>query len=188
MRSLLLLAGLLLIPIGARAESPHPLRYIPGEANLVLRIEKPRLLVENITQHQVAREAMQLPFVREQLESPLFQRFLQLVKYYEQDLGMKWPELLDKLGNGVTAAKIRETTLPWSCASAGPEGSASGFVNLAVSVVEQELARQESKEKVEKGIIGIDGFKSAICASRIGVTILISNKKERSRRRRSAFP
>jgi hypothetical protein len=183
MRTLLLVAGLLLIPIGVRAETPHPLRYIPGEANLVLRVEKPRLLVETITQHQVAREAMQLPFVREQLESPLFQRFLQLVKYYEQDLGMKWPELLDKLGgNGVTlAAKVPGDNAPAIlCIDGTDEDLAKRFVNLAVSVVEQELARQESKEKVEKGNYrGIDGFKIGdLRIARIGSTILISNKKE----------
>src|SRR5262245_25497490 len=182
MRSLLL-AGLLLIPIGAKAETPHPLRFIPGEANLVLRVEKPRLLVEAITRHQVAREAQQLPFVREQLESPVFQRFLQLVKYYEQDLGMKWPELLEKLGgNGLTlAAKVPgDNAAVVLCIDGTDEDLAKRFVNLAVSVFEQELARQESKEKIEKGNYrGIDGYKFGdLRFARIGPTILISNKKE----------
>jgi hypothetical protein len=183
MRSFSLLAGLLLIPLTARAELPHPLRYIPGEANLILRVEKPRLLIETLTQDQVVREAMQLPFVREQLESPVFQRFLQLVKYYEQDLGMKWPELLDKLGgNGVTlAAKVSgDNSLVVLCVDGTDEDLADRFVNLAVSVFEQELARQESKEKIEKGNYrGIDGFKIGdLRFARIGATILISNKKE----------
>src|SRR5262249_30986125 len=105
MRSLSLLAAFVLVPVTGRGESPHPLRYIPAEANLILRVEKPRVLMETITRHQVVREALQLPFVREQLEAPLLQRFFQLVKYYEQDLGLKWPELLEKLaGNGITVA------------------------------------------------------------------------------------
>ncbi len=183
MRSLSLLASLLLIPVAARAESPHPLRYIPSEANLILRVEKPRLLVETITQHQVVREMQQLPFVREQLESPVFQRFLQLVSYYEQDLGMKWPELLDKLaGNGLTlAAKVAGDNSPVVlCVDGTDEELTKRFVNLAVSVFEQELARQESKEKVEKGNYrGIDGFKIGdLRIARIGPTLLISNKKE----------
>ena len=97
MRSLLLLVAGLMMVSPARADSPHPLRYIPAEANLVLRIEKPRRFAETITQHKLVRELQQLAFAREAFDSQAFQRFLQLVRYYEQDLGMKWPDLLDRL-------------------------------------------------------------------------------------------
>ncbi len=183
MRSLLLFAGLMFVPVAARAESPNPFRFIPAEANLILRVENPRILVEAITQHELVREAQQLPFAREAMESPAFQRFLQLVRYYEKDLGLKWPELLDKLGgNGLTlAVKTPGDNAPLIlCVDGVDEELTKRFVDLAVRITEQELARQESKEKVEKKTYrGIEGFKLGdLRVARIGSTLLISNKKE----------
>lgn len=183
MRSLLLLAtGLVLIPTAARAESPHPLRYIPAEANLVLRIEKPRLFVESITQHELARELQQLAFAREAIESTTFQRFMQLVRYYEQDLGMKWPDLLDRLaGNGITlAAKLPGDKAPvLVCIDGVDEDLAKRFLDLAIKTTEQELARQDSKEKLEKiDFRGTEGYKLGdLHMARIGPTLLVSNMK-----------
>src|SRR5262245_7965612 len=105
LRFLLVGITFLLLAATGRADDKSPLRLIPQEANLVVRIEHPRQLVEGVLQLDAVQQARQLPFVREQLESPLFQRFLQLVAYYEKDLGQPWPELLDKLaGGGVTLA------------------------------------------------------------------------------------
>src|SRR5882672_2021447 len=108
MHPLRLLAGCLItlsVAAAARAEPPHPLRLVPPEANLVIRIEQPRKLVETLTQLPAVQALRHLPFAREQLESPAIQRFLHLVAYYEQDLGMPWPELLDNLAaHGITLA------------------------------------------------------------------------------------
>src|SRR5947209_19057984 len=97
MRPLALLA-LALFPILANADGvPHPLRFAPKEANLVVRVEHPRVLVETVTGLDLVRQAQTLPFVREQLQSTTVQRFLQLVAFAEKELGAKWPELLDRL-------------------------------------------------------------------------------------------
>src|SRR5579859_3130087 len=94
MRKLLCLLPLF-ITAAVRAESPtspDPLSLVPDQANLVVRIEKPWALVETVVKHDLFREAMELPFIREQMQAPAFQRFLQLIAYYENDLGVKWPE------------------------------------------------------------------------------------------------
>src|SRR5262249_41558236 len=147
----------------ARADSPDPLALVPEQANLVLRIEKPRLLVETALNHDLLREMRQLPFVREQLQSRQVQRFLQLVKYYEDDLGVKWPEILDKLaGGGITiATKGGEDNAPALLIAHGSDPEfTKKFYQLAITAIEQEAAREEAKIKPEKGAYrGIDGVK-----------------------------
>src|SRR5262249_19734094 len=108
MRRLRFAAGFILalsLTAAIHAEPPHPFRLIPEQANLIVHVEQPRKLVETLTQIPAVHEAQKLPFVRDRLETPAFQRFLNLVAYYERDLGMPWPELLDKLaGGGITVA------------------------------------------------------------------------------------
>src|SRR5258708_38056881 len=114
----------------------------------------PRTLVETALNHDLLREMRQLPFVREQLQSQPVQRFLQLVKYYEDDLGVKWPEMLDKLaGRGITiATKAGEDNAPVLLIVHGTDPEfTKKFYQLAVAAIEQEVAREEAKVKPEKG-------------------------------------
>jgi hypothetical protein len=182
MRQLTLLA-LALTPILARAEAPQPFRFIPKEANLVLRVEKPRALIESLTGLDLVQQARTLPFARETLQSATIQRLLQLVAFAEKDLGTAWPELLDRLGaNGITiASKIDGDKSPILLVIDGKdEALAEKFLNLALNLVEQELARQESKEKIEKTTHrGIDAYKFGdLMIARAGATLIVGNKKE----------
>jgi hypothetical protein len=174
---------LALVPIAARAEPPHPLRFVPQEANLVVRVEHPRLVVETVTGLDLVRQTQSLPFVREQLQAPGFERFLQLLAYAEKELGAKWPELLDRLaGNGLTlATKAGGNNAPVVLVLDGTdEALAEKFLMLAVNLFEQELARQESKEKVEKATYrGIDGYKIGdFRIARVGAALVVSNNKD----------
>src|SRR5262249_1191501 len=140
MRPLLCLLTML-AAAAARADSPDPLALVPEQANLVLRIEKPRLLVETALNHDLLREMRQLPFVREQLQSRQVQRFLQLVKYYEDDLGVKWPEILDKLARGgiTIATKAGEDNAPALLIAHGSDPEfTKKFYQLAITAIEQE--------------------------------------------------
>ncbi|MFL5342249.1 MAG: DUF3352 domain-containing protein [Gemmataceae bacterium] len=173
----------LVFALAARGETPQPLRFVPEQANLVVRVEKPRQLVETVLNLPAVKEALQLPFAREQLDSPTVQRFLQLLAYSEKDLGVAWPEILDKLaGHGLTlATRAGGNNDPVLIIADGtdPEFTRK-FLQLAISMIEQELAREESKEKVEKKTYrGIDGYKIGDAHfTQVGGALLLSNKKE----------
>jgi hypothetical protein len=168
----------------ARAAPPHPLRLVPEQANLVLQIEQPRKLVETLTQMPAVREARTLPFVREQLESPAFQRFLNLVAYYENDLGMPWPKLLDKVaGGGITlAVKAGDDNSPLFAVVHGVDENLSRrFLQLAVNVLEQELAREESKDQLKMARYkNIDSWTvgDSFFLTQLGPDLVFTNKKE----------
>src|SRR5215470_2718172 len=86
----------LFVPI-SRAADKDPLRFFPESTDAVLKVEKPRALVEAILKHDLAREAQELQIVRDFLDSADFRRFFQLVAHFEKELGAPWPELLDRL-------------------------------------------------------------------------------------------
>src|SRR5262249_19706322 len=154
---------LVLFPIAARAEAPHPLRFVPKEANLVIRVEKPRVLAETVTGLDLVRQAQSLPFAREPLQSPVVQRLLHLINYAEKELGAKWPELLARLaGNGLTlASKAGGDNAPLLLIADGTDEALSEkFLKVALDLIEQELARQEAKEKVDKKTYrGVDAYR-----------------------------
>ncbi|HEV3145276.1 MAG TPA: hypothetical protein VGZ47_15400 [Gemmataceae bacterium] len=181
----LLLVGcvFLTLTLTGRAEEKSPLRLIPQEANLVIRIEKPRQLAEGVLHLEVVQQARQLPFVREQLESPLFQRFLQLVAYYEKDLGQPWPELLDKLAaGGITLAiKVPEDNGPALLVIQGSDKElAQRFVKLVLSVIEQEQIRTEAKERTQifrYRDVEVHKNGGEFFLAQVGSTLLLSNRE-----------
>jgi hypothetical protein len=182
MRKLLCLLPLFMTA-AVRADSPNPLSLVPDKANLVVRIEKPRLLVESVVHHELFAELKQLPFVREQLQSQGVQRFLQLIQYYEDDLGVKWPEMLDKLaGHGITlATSAGDDNAPVLIIIHGTDPEfTKKFYQMAVTAIEREIAREDAKAKPEKvNYRGIDGIKvgDALLVP-IGPNFYFSNNKE----------
>lgn len=183
----LALGGLacLLLATAARADSPtDPLRLVPSQADFFLEIQQPRRLIEGGLHHELFQAAQALPPVREAYDSTNARRFLQLVAHLEKKLGAPWPELLDRLAGGgiVLAGKFAADPAPALLVIQGKEAELSKrFFDAAREVIEAELVRQESKEKVEKQSyrgaeavsVGKD-FHAAVAGS----TILISNKKE----------
>ena len=93
--------------------------------------------------------------VRELLDSTNARRFFQLVAYFEKELGLPWPQLLDRLaGRGVVfGVQVRRRILPRSCLVIEGEDDKlmQQFFQLGLRIVEQELARQEVKLKAIKG-------------------------------------
>src|SRR5947199_4514626 len=85
----------------ARADAPPtPLRLIPDQADVVVQVDHPRKLAQSYIHLDLWKGLYQLDAVRETLESTNYRRFLQLVAYLEKQLGMPWPELLDRLSGG----------------------------------------------------------------------------------------
>jgi hypothetical protein len=149
-----LLACLLLAPSAGRADTaPDPLRLVPKDADLVVEVPQARRLVETFTKLDLVKQLRQFDAVREYEDSTNARRFYQLVAYYEKELGMKWPELLDRLAGGgaVLAARIGTDPAPvLVVVQSRDEPLLHRFAETALKLLDQELTRQESKEMPRK--------------------------------------
>ncbi len=179
------LLGLTLLAPSAQAQSTaSPLRYMPDGADLLIEVPQPRRLVESLVGLDLLKQLQNFSLAREFLESTNARKFYQLVAYYETALDAKWPVLLDKLAGGGIALSVRQLGTDPAPALLVIQGrdaaTVKKFLDLALEVIEQELARQENKAKfakesyqgVETFHLG-DGFYGAINGS----TILLSTKE-----------
>jgi len=178
-------ACLTLFAAVARADAPpDPLRLVPEQANFFVEVKDPRRLIETGLSNELVKAAYALPPVRDFYDSTNARRFYQLVGYFEKELAAKWPELLDKLASGgvVFAVKLGDEPAPALVVVQGTDADLmSKFAKAGLDVIAQELARQESKEKVEKGSykdietvhVGKD-----LHGARVGAALLLSNKEE----------
>lgn len=122
-----------------------PLRYIPKEAGIIVVVENPRAIAEAVRDLGAYESAQSLPAVREALDATQVRRFFQLIAYYERELGMSWPNLLDKLaGKGIAVgAALGTEPAPALIVSEGTDEAMVGrFYTLILHVLEQEVARQ----------------------------------------------
>jgi hypothetical protein len=185
MRPFLTLALAAFLVPNLRAESKDPLRFFPEQTDVVLKIEKPRALVEAVLKNDLAKEAMQLQIVRDFLDNPSYRRFFQLVAYFERELGAPWPELLDKLAGGGIAGGFHFAPDGNQAILIAIQGTdekmVSKFFNLAASLFEEERTRQGAKEPLKRksyeGFDGIELDKDAIVAH-AGDVLLLSNKPD----------
>lgn len=149
------LAGLLFLTSASlRAEAPpDPLRLVPNQAELLVQVDQPRKLVEAVTNLDVLKQLQALGAIKELYDSTNSRRFYQLVGYFEKQLGVPWPEMLDRLAGGgaVLGVKFGGEPAPLLAVVQGTdEALVRKFTQLALEVTEQELARQESKERLQK--------------------------------------
>ncbi len=182
-----LLAGLVVVALAApgRAEPPgDPLRLVPDQADLFLKVDRPRQLIETFINHELFKQLQEIQAVRELYDSTNYHRFQQLVAYYEKKMGVPWPEMLDRVAGGgaVVAVKIGTDPAPVLLVVQGSdEAFLKRFVQLSFEILEQELARQEAKDRVVKSSyhdmetlrLGKD-----LHAAVVGSALLLSNKEE----------
>src|SRR5262249_39585611 len=107
------LVGLTLFLVAApsRAETPpDPLRLIPDRADFFLKVEQPRKLIESVTGLELFQQLQRLEIVREYYDSTNYRRLLQLVAYFEKQLGVPWPDIVERVAGGgaVLAVKIEK--------------------------------------------------------------------------------
>jgi hypothetical protein len=186
MRSLrLLIASVIVIVVGntARADvPPDPLRLVPEEADLLVKIEHPRRLIETGLNLDAFKQLFQLEAIQEVYDSTNFRLFYQLVAYYEKELGMKWPEIVDRAAGGgiVFSAKIGPEPAPILFIVQGTdEQFFKKFMRLTLDVVDQELARRGSKEgRVQSKYHDFEtmSFGKDLHAAVVGSALLVSNK------------
>src|SRR5262245_31843166 len=175
----------LLLTAAARAQAPpDPLRLVPDQADVAIKVEKPRQLAESVTANDLLKQLQTLDPVKELLDSTIYRRFYQLVAYFEKQLGAKWPELLDRLGGGgiVAAGQLQVDNAPALLVLQGTDAALTRrFVDLGLQVVEQEVARSESKERIKKeSYRGVETVRlgDSFHAAAVGAAVLVSNKAE----------
>jgi hypothetical protein len=179
------LACLVLGAAAARADQPaSPLHFLPEKTDVVVEVLHPRQLVEALTNFDTIKQLEQLGVSKELLNSTQYRRFYQLVAYFEKELGAKWPELLDNLAGRGAALGIKFAPDPAPAVlviQGKDEKLTRRFVELAVKVIEQEIARQDSQDKlVKEEYEGIEMFHvpNAFHAAVNGTAIILSNNPE----------
>jgi hypothetical protein len=138
-----------------RAEAPpDPLRLVSDQADLVVEIKSPRKLIESYLTLAPVKALFDLEPFQEFYDSTNFRRFNQLITYFEKELGGKWPDLVDRLAGGGAVVALKFGPNPPHALfvfQSKDEALLKKFSQLAFKIAEDELARQESKEHVEKG-------------------------------------
>ncbi len=162
-------------------EKADPLRLVPDVADFVMKVEQPRRLIDLVKDAATMKELHGFNAYREFYSSTNYRRGQQLLSYFEKQLGKPWPELIDELAGGgvLVAAKFKEQKPPFLFVLQGrsPELTRK-FVNLALEVAEQELARQEVKERPRReshGGVEVIRFGDQFHAAVIGSNLVISN-------------
>lgn len=140
----------LLGPAGRASPPSDPLRLVPRQADLALRIE-PRKLVDAVRSLEALNALARFPAVREALDSTNSRRFAQLLAYYEKELGRPWPELLDAVAGGgiVLATRFqRDGNAPVLVVIQSKDAAMQvRAVEIVRKVIEQELARNDTAAK-----------------------------------------
>jgi hypothetical protein len=169
----------------ADGNSPDPLRLIPKQADLVLKVDSPRMLADAIASVEPLRQLAQFAPVREALDSTNFRRFRQLIDYYEKELGASWRELLDRVAGGGVALAVKFEGGPNAPVLLVVQGRDAALTKqafeLVLGVIEQELARQEVREKpVRETYQGIETirFNPKTHVALAGSAVLVSNQRE----------
>jgi Protein of unknown function (DUF3352) len=178
----LALAALLLPAMRLDAQEPvNPLQLVPAQADWVVKIDQPSRVVESLYQHEVVKDWLKLEGVRDFFDTTNFRRLIQLKDFFEKKLGVSGLDMLDRLaGNGVVfAARVHEPGAPALIlvVQSKDEELLRQFVRLTVSVIEQELARQEKKEKLIGRKFGkFDGYQFGPgCAALAGLNLLVAS-------------
>jgi hypothetical protein len=164
------------------ADTPDPLRLIPESSQLIVKVEKPRQLVEAVVALDVFKTAQNIPQAKAILESANVRRVLQMLAYFERELGAKWPELLDSVAGGGIAigATLGDEAAPLLVIQGtDPKQTEKAFA-LLQRVVDEELARAGLPIKVEKEsykgftIVKVGDF----TAAQAGPVLVVSSKGE----------
>jgi hypothetical protein len=138
-----------------KSDTPRsPLRLIPEQTDLLVQVPQPRRLVETLIALDTLKQLQQLAPVRELFDSTNVRRFTQLVAYFEKELGIPWPQLLERLaGRGVVLGiEFGPSPAPALVVVEGDDDKLmQQFFELGLRIAEQELARQEAKDKPVKG-------------------------------------
>ena len=165
------------------AKPPSPLRLLPAETQFILRVHQPHRVADLAQKAELLGKLQKLEVVKKQLDKTSVRRSFQLLAHVEKRMGAKWPVLLEKLARGgaVLGGRYGDKAPVLLVLQGDDEKATKEFTALAAELIEAELARQESKEKLEKTAekdgetyqVGGDFF-----AARLGAALVVSNNKD----------
>jgi hypothetical protein len=180
-----LLGGLLFLFFYTPVQAQTPvsaLRGIPAAADLVVEIKNPREIHDLLMKLDLVKDVLKFSATQEFLQSTRARRFFQLVHFFERELGAKYPDLLDQLSGGGIAAglKFGPNPAPALLVIQGrDEKLTRHFVELVVKLIEEELQRAESREKLTRSVYhGVDILQLGpeLRVATVGATIVIANQ------------
>ncbi len=136
--------------LAAAQEAKDPLRFVPSNAEVVVKVDRPRQMLEAVEKNELFQQAQKLAGIREYYDSTNFQQAYQLITYFEKKLGENRNEIVDDLSAGgvVFAARLTEPKAAVLTLQAKDLPNLRRFMNLALDIVEKELERQDSKDRV----------------------------------------
>ena len=173
-----IVAVLCAVALAPAAEPVDPLALMPREAGFVLKVEKPRTLIESYTKLDAYGNLKQFPQVREVLESTNVRRFFQLVAHLEKETGQKWPDLIDRIAGDGIAIGIAVGTDPAPALlivqGTDEECVAKTYDLVLAGIIDggKTAARTGTIGKVKTTHVG-DDFHTA----RVGKTLYFANKE-----------
>src|SRR5262245_57982042 len=102
--------GLMFVLASAAAAQPakDPLRFVPSEAEWVIKVDRPRDVLHAVQKNELFHEAKKLAGFREYFDTTNVQQIYQLVAYFEKQLGKNRDEIVDDISAGglVIAARL----------------------------------------------------------------------------------
>lgn len=150
------LAFLFFTPCLLRADEPamdDPVRLVPAHSEVVIKLDRPRALVETIYKHEAVQALLRLEAAASYFDNTNIRRLFQLLTYLEKQLGHDRYELLDKLaGRGIAlGVQINEGKPALTLVLGARDDKVLGnFVQTARTLIDQELDRQEVRAKLTK--------------------------------------
>ena len=178
---------LLLTVSSGLAETPpvsSPLRLLPAQTDLVLEIPNVRQVHDLVLGLDLVKELQKFATTREFLETTTYRRFQQLLRYYEKELGASYPDLVEKLTGGGIAIGLTFGNEPpqlLAVIQGKDEKLTQEFTTRALKILEQELQRQETKDRPEPfsyhGVAGVHVGKTVHVAV-VGARILVANQPQ----------
>jgi len=147
----------------------------------VIKIERPRTFIENVWTCGPVRQLQAFEVVRELTDSTQAHLLQQFLAYFERRLGSDRFDLIDQLAGGGVALAIRfEQRMPGIVLVVqGTNGSTMRrFVQLGMELLEDELTRQEAKERPRKSKyrnLETIGLGKDLFAAQVGAALVLSN-------------
>ncbi|MBI1830704.1 MAG: hypothetical protein HYR84_04550 [Planctomycetes bacterium] len=131
-------------------DAKNPLRFVPKQAEMVIQVDRPRALLDAIEKNETFLQAQKLPGVRDYYDSTNVRQLYQLIAYFEKQLDQDRYDLLDDLtaGGVVVGAKLTQPGGAVLVIQSGDEKKLRRFLDVGLDVVQKELERQESKDKL----------------------------------------
>jgi hypothetical protein len=150
MKRLSLVSLVLFASTAVAQEASSPLRFVPTQAELVIQVDRPRDLLHAVEKNPLFQEAQKLPGIREYYDTSNFQQLYQVIAYFEKQLGSNRDEIIsDVTAGGVAlAAKLTPPGGAVVIIQSKDEKKLRRFLDVAFDLLQKELDRQESKDKI----------------------------------------